>query len=414
LTIRNSQFKIESPRQILWVLTLINFFNYFDRQVIFPLFAFLKIDFALTDFELGLLGTVFMIVHAAASVPLGILADKWVRKNIISFGVIVWSIATFFSGLVNNFHQLLAARSIVGIGEAAYGPAATSLLADKFHEDKRAHVNSIFHLGMFAGGTLGMILAGVLGTHLGWRICFFIVGIPGFILAIISWNIFEKKQKHEFHVDIEKQTIYSMFKIKEYVMVLIGGIFLTFTSGSIISWITVFIVRYHNFSVQDASIYLGSIVLVAGLAGIYFGGKFADKYYKKGKPRSFLISIGFIVATPLLFVIATTSSKALLLVSLTLSTFFMAWYYGPIVALIQDIVPFHLKASAYAFYIFFVHLLGDTMAPSIIGKLSDISDLRTAFYLPIATNLIGALFFVITTRIMKKKAMGNEQLALNN
>lgn len=403
MTIRNSKYKIDSPSKILWLLTLINFLNYFDRQVIFPLFAFLKTDFGLSDFELGLLGTVFMIVHAIASVPLGILADKWIRKNIISFGVIVWSIATFFSGLVNNFHQLLAARSIVGIGEAAYGPSATSLLADKFHESKRAYVNSIFHLGMFAGGTLGMILAGVIGTHLGWRICFFIVGIPGFILAVISWKIAEKKQKHEFHLDIEKETIFSMFKIKEYALVLIGGIFLTFTSGSIISWITVFIVRYHNFSVQDASLYIGSIVLITGLAGIFFGGKYADKFYKKGIPRSFILSIGFIIATPLLIVIVLTSSKVLLLISLTLATFCMSWYYGPIVALIQDIVPFHLKASAYAFYIFFVHLLGDTGAPSIIGKLSDMSDLRTAFYLPITTNFIGALFFVMVTLIMKKK-----------
>jgi MFS transporter, Spinster family, sphingosine-1-phosphate transporter len=409
LTIRNPQFKIESPGQILWVLTLINFLNYFDRQVIFPLFTFLKTDFGLSDFELGLLGTVFMIVHAIASVPLGILADKWIRKNIISFGVIVWSVATFFSGLVSNFHQLLAARSIVGIGEAAYGPSATSLLADKFPEDKRAHVNSIFHLGMFAGGTLGMILAGVLGTHLGWRICFFIVGVPGFILAVISWRIAEKKQEHTFHVDIERATIFSMFKIKEYVMVLLGGIFLTFTSGSIISWITVFIVRYHNFSVQDASLYLGSIVLVTGLAGIYFGGRYADKFYKKGMPRSFMLSIGFLIATPLLVVVALTSSKVLLLISLTLATFCMSWYYGPIVALIQDIVPFHLKASAYAFYIFFVHLLGDTMAPSIIGKLSDMSNLRTAFLFPIATNFIGAVFFVIVTVIMKKKIL-NRQL----
>lgn len=385
------------------MLTLINFFNYFDRQVIFPLFAFLKVDFTLSDFELGLLGTVFMIVHSAASVPLGIMADRWIRKRIISFGVLVWSVATFISGLVQNFHQLLAARSIVGIGEAAYGPSATSLLADKFPEEKRAAVNSTFHLGMFAGGTLGMILAGVIGTYLGWRICFFIVGVPGFILALLSLRISEQKQPHHFRVHIERSSINSIFKSAPYVVMLAGGVLLTFTSGSIISWITVFIVRYHHLSVADASIYIGSIVLIAGLAGIITGGHLADKLYLKGTPRSFIISIGFIIATPLLIIIANTSSAVILLVSMFAATFFMAWYYGPVVALIQDIVPSDLKATAYAFYLFFIHLLGDTISPSVMGKISDISSLRTAFYIPIATNFLGALLFLLTTKLLKNK-----------
>lgn len=384
-------------------MTLINFFNYFDRQVIFPLFAFLKLDFTLSDFQLGLLGTVFMIVHSITSVPLGILADKSVRKNIISFGVILWSIATFFSGLVQNFHQLLAARSFVGIGEAAYGPSATSLLADKFPEEKRAKVNSIFHLGMFAGGTLGMILAGVIGTFLGWRICFFIVGVPGIVLALMSWFIREEKQPHMVHVEMERKSVNSIFKIPSYIVMLIGGILLTFTSGSIISWITVFIVRYHNLTVSEASVSLGSIILVAGLSGIYSGGYFADKLYAKGIPRSFIIGIGFLLSTPLLLLIVNTGSIVLLIISLTIGTYFMAWYYGPVVALIQDIVPSSLKGSAYAFYLFFVHLLGDTISPSVIGKLSDAQNLRYALHLPIITNLLGGLCFLLCTRMMKNK-----------
>ncbi len=344
-----------------------------------------------------------MIVHSLATVPLGILADRWIRKRIIAYGVLLWSISTFISGFVQNFHQLLAARSAVGVGEAAYGPSATSLLADKFPEEKRAAVNSTFHLGMFAGGTLGMILAGVLGTYFGWRVCFFIVGVPGFILALLSLKISEPKQPHGFHVQIEKKSVYSIFKLPPYLTMLAGGILLTFTSGSIISWITVFIVRYHNFTVAEASVSIGSIVLVAGLAGIYTGGYLADKFYVKGYPRSFIISIGFLIATPLLLVIVSTTVPAILLIAMFAGTFFMAWYYGPVVALIQDIVPFNLKATAYAFYIFFVHLLGDTLSPSVIGSISDSSSLRSALYLPIATNFLGALFFLLTTKLMKNK-----------
>jgi MFS family permease len=352
-----------------------------------------------------------MIVHSAASVPLGILADRWIRKNIISLGVILWSAATFLSGLVQNFHQLLAARSIVGIGEAAYGPSATSLLADRFPEEKRARINSIFHLGMFAGGTLGMILAGVIGTYLGWRVCFFIVGVPGFVLALLSWKIDERREPHEFHVIIEKKSIYSIFKLPPYITMLIGGVLLTFTSGSIISWITVFIVRYHSFTVAEASVSIGSIVLIAGLGGIFMGGFLADRLFVKGFPRSVIISLGFLVATPLLLLIINTKTGWLLLTSMFLATFFMAWYYGPVVALIQDIVPSNLKATAYAFYLFFVHLLGDAFSPSVIGRISDASSLQTALYLPIATNLLGAMFFLLTTKLMKSfKKLKSERI----
>lgn len=342
-----------------------------------------------------------MVIHSVTSVPLGILADRWIRKNIISLGVLLWSVATFFSGLVRNYHQLLIARSIVGIGEAAYAPSATSLLSDQFPEEERAGVISKFNLGMFAGGTLGMMLAGVLGTYFGWRICFFIVGLPGFILALLSWTISEKKQPHHLDIHIERESIHSIFKSLPYIMILTGGVLLTFTSGSIISWITIFMVRYHNFTVSEASLSLGSIVLVAGLAGIYFGGFLADKFYRRGIPRSFVIGIGFLAATPLLLIIINVESSWALIASLIAGTFFMAWYYGPVVALIQDIVPSHLKATAYAYYLFFAHLLGDTLSPSIIGKISDVSSLKTAFYLPIITNLLGALCFLITTRIIK-------------
>ncbi|HEY3251432.1 MAG TPA: MFS transporter, partial [Ignavibacteria bacterium] len=161
----------------------------------------MKADFSLSDFQLGLIGTVFMMVHATGSVPLGILADKWIRKNIIAIGVSIWSVATFFTGLSYSFIQLLITRGIVGIGEASYAPSATSLIADNFPKEKRAKASSIFHLGMFFGGTLGMVLSGLISIHFGWRACFFIVAIPGLILVYFVLKINEVK--HEHHITDE-------------------------------------------------------------------------------------------------------------------------------------------------------------------------------------------------------------------
>jgi MFS family permease len=395
---------IESPSKILLVLTLIEFINYFDRQVVFPLFSFLKADFGLSDFELGLIGTVFMIIHASFSVPLGILADKWVRKNIIAAGVAIWSVATFFTGLVQNFAQLLVTRAAVGIGEASYAPAATSLIADNFPIEKRARASSIFHLGMFLGGTLGMIMAGVIGSHLGWRACFFIVAIPGIILAFSAIRIKEVKHSHKNTQEVNKKNILQLFKTPAYIMTLISGIMLTFTSSAIISWMTQFFIRFHNYSVNEASLTIGIAVVVGGPLGIYSGGYFSDLLYNKyKKPRSLAMAFAFLAATPLIYITLTTQNEILLIITLVLATYLMTFYYGPMVALIQDIVPGSLKATAFALYLFVVHLVGSTPAPALIGKVSDATDLQTALFLVVISNFLGGLLLLITSGVIMRK-----------
>jgi MFS family permease len=368
------------------------------------LFSFLKEDFTLSDFQLGLVGTVFMIVHASFSVPLGILADKWIRKRIIAIGVSIWSVATFCTGLVQNFTQLLTARGFVGIGEASYAPSATSLIADNYPRERRAKAISLFHLGMFFGGTLGMVLSGILGTHLGWRACFFIVAIPGIILALSALRIKETKHEHHNVDEVNFKNILQLFKTPSYIVTLAAGVMLTFTSSAIISWMTQFFIRYHNYTVDQASITIGLAVLIGGPPGIYTGGHISDYLFTKyNLPRSASMAFAFLLATPLMYITITTQNETLMLVSLVIATFLMTWYYGPMVALIQDIVPHSLKATAFAFYLFVAHMLGSTPAPALIGKVSDLYNLQTACYLMVATNFMGSVFLFITTKLMLNK-----------
>lgn len=344
-----------------------------------------------------------MIVHATASVPLGILSDKWIRKKIISIGISIWSVATFCSGLANNFFQLLITRGIVGIGEASYVPAATSLIADNFPESKRGKASSVFHLGMFTGGALGMILAGVIGTHLGWRACFFIVALPGIILAYTILKIKEDKPHEHLTSQVNAKNIFSLFKNKAYLLTLCGGTLLTFTSSAIIAWVSQFFIRYHNYSVQDASLTIGMVVLIAGPLGIYSGGYFSDYLFNKfNAPRSVVIAFAFILSSPIMYLTLVTSNETIMLISLFIATYLMTWYYGPMVALIQDIVSPFLKATAFALYLLFVHLIGSTPAPALIGKVSDFTDLRTSMFITVATNFLGGILFLFTTLYLRK------------
>ena len=187
-----------NQKVMLWVLTLINLLNYLDRQVIFPLFGHLKVEFGLTDFHLGILGTMFLLVQSLATFPLGILADKVSRKLIIGVGVAVWSAATFASGLAGSFKGLLGIRSVVGVGEASYGPAAVSMITDNFPEESTSQVQGIFSIGMLVGGTLGAIIGGLVAFYFNdWRIAFFIVSIPGFILACSVLFFKDKRGVHD-------------------------------------------------------------------------------------------------------------------------------------------------------------------------------------------------------------------------
>ena len=169
----------------LGLLALVNLLNYIDRNVIYALFEPIKHDLALTDSQLGWLGSAYIFVFSVSALPFGVLSDLRSRRAVIAGGVTVWSAFTFLSGLVNSFGQLFTCRAIVGVGEAAYGPAAASLVADYFPARGRAVAMGILSSGIALGGVLGLLLGGALEGTYGWRVAFMTVGVPGFICAVL-------------------------------------------------------------------------------------------------------------------------------------------------------------------------------------------------------------------------------------
>jgi MFS family permease len=169
----------------LGLLALINLLNYIDRNVIYALFEPIKRDLALTDSQLGWLGSAYIFVFSVAALPVGVLSDLRSRRAVIAGGVSVWSAFTFLSGLVNSFGQLFTCRALVGVGEAAYGPAAASLVADYFPARGRAVAMGILSSGIALGGVLGLLLGAHFEGLYGWRVAFMTVGVPGFMLAVL-------------------------------------------------------------------------------------------------------------------------------------------------------------------------------------------------------------------------------------
>lgn len=168
------------------LLAFINLLNYLDRNVIFALFEPIKADLGLTDTQLGWLGSAYILVFSISALPFGVMSDLRSRRAVITFGVAFWSVFTMLSGLVRSFAQLFTFRAAVGIGEAAYGPASTSMVADYYPGKRRAFAMGIYSSGVALGGVLGIYLGGVLQAAYGWRVAFMAVGVPGFLCALLA------------------------------------------------------------------------------------------------------------------------------------------------------------------------------------------------------------------------------------
>src|SRR3989440_7313756 len=178
-------------RYVLAVMVGINFLNYLDRYILPAVATKIQGEFHLTDAQLGLLQSAFLLVYAVATIPFGIWADRGVRKTVIGIGVTIWSLATLFTGLAHNYVQLFAARAVLGVGEASYYPAGTALLGDYFKKEGRGRAMSIWAAGTAVGIAVGFAGGGIMASRLGWRGAFYLTAVPGLIFPILAFGLRE-------------------------------------------------------------------------------------------------------------------------------------------------------------------------------------------------------------------------------
>ena len=192
---------------VLVVLVLVYMFNFIDRQILSILNEHIRADLGVTDAQMGFLfGTAFAVFYAIFGIPLSRLADMWVRKSIISVGLLFWSLMTALSGLSRGFGTLATFRIGVGVGESSASPAAFSMLGDYFPPRLRATAVAIYSSGVYIGAGVGMLIGGQIVDRwdrsfpvradapfglAGWQAAFFAVGLPGLLMALWVWSLRE-------------------------------------------------------------------------------------------------------------------------------------------------------------------------------------------------------------------------------
>lgn len=375
----------------LAVLTLINLVNYLDRFVVSSLVESLRKAFDATDTQLSLLGPGFIIVYMLASPVFGALGDRGSRTRLIALGVAVWSAATVAAGFVGSFVMLFIARALVGVGEAAYGTISPSLLADYFPRSLRGRVFSIFYAAIPIGSALGYILGGFVDAHLGWRAAFFIAGGPGLLLAFWCLRLVdpprgaqdfdESSAPTETHNITARpaegktllQTYAGLLKNGAYTLTVLGYAAYTFALGALAFWMPAFLERARGVDHQDASVQFGAIVVVTGFVGTFAGGWVGDALLKKTKQAYLWLSgVATLLAFPLAIVALQAASPSVYLPAVVVAEVLMFASTGPINSAIVNLVAPSERATAVAFHIFAIHVLGDVPSPVIVGKLSDL------------------------------------------
>ena len=403
---KNSIALSSSQLRLLAELALINFVYLAARQVFVPLIPLLRDHLHATDAQLGSLQTWLLIVLALASMPFGYFADRVSRKFIIAIGIFFWSAATIAGGLVSSFAFFLIARSMVGLGEAAYAPAAQSMISGAFPEERRAFAQAIFATGMLLGGASGHALGGIIGLRYGWQAAFFIVGLAGALPGLALCGVEEPPRGPRSEV----VPISRLLSVPAFLAMIAAGICITFSSVSILTWGTDFAVNYKDFTLREAAVPLPFIGLLSAGLGVLTGGAVADRLHRTyASGRIMAIAVAFLLAAPFLLLAIQSEEKPIVLASMFAAGFFMAWYHGPVTAVLHDMMPRRAHATSVGVYMFATQLIGG-MGPHVVGKNSDLRDLQLGLQIAVAVMVCGALLMLLVIHFIRRDGMKHPAL----
>ncbi len=342
----------------LILLAAINLTNFFDRLIIGAVAEPIRHEFSLSDTSLGLLATAFTLVYAIIGVPFGRLADKFSRKKIIAGGVFVWSFLTAASGFAQNYAQIFAIRIGVGVGEASFAPAATSLIGDLFPPEKRARAMSIFMLGLPIGIAMSFFISGSVARAYGWRAAFFVAGIPGLALAAAALFIKSPVISRTNETETPNSTgspYRQILSSKTLRWIIVSGAIHNFSLYALSSFLTPYLMRYFELDIRNANIAAMVINGFLTLPGLLLGGYLGDLVKTKRKNGALLLVTFTSLASAPFFLIAVVSGRGsmnLFLVSMGIGFMLMYFYYAIVYSTIQDIMPSNLPRNSYV-YIFY-------------------------------------------------------------
>lgn len=379
------------------ILTVAFTFSYIDRQILGVMVEPIRRDLNITDTQFSYLqGAAFAIAFTIFTVPAGWLTDRVSRSRLMAGGVFVWSMMTALSGIAQNFLQMFGARAAVGMGEATITPAANSILADYFPRDKLAAPIAFFAASPFIGVGLSFMLGGPLveylegqppveialvGSIYSWQLVFFIVGLPGVLVALLVLLLREPTRRGLLagseagpaKVPAAEIFRFLLTRRKFFVLLMIGFMGLSIQGYALFAWVTSLFVRVHEMSRGDATLIYGAIALVVGVGGSIFGGFQASRLMQQGRADATLrlVMYASIIVTPLAVTMSLVPQAWLAFVLLVPITVCMAMPPGLVYTALQVITPNELRGQVLAAYLLITNFVAFLFAPLVVALLTE-------------------------------------------
>ncbi|MGB7549536.1 MAG: MFS transporter [Terracidiphilus sp.] len=352
----------------------LNLLNYIDRYILPGAQPLIQREFHSTDQQMGALTTALFVTYMLVAPLTGWLGDHFRRKPLIIAGAILWSLATLATAWVHDYRTLFIRHALVGVGEATFGIFAPAVLADFYPERERNRILSIFYLAIPVGAALGYVAGGKLGTLWGWREPFFLCAIPGLaVAALYAWLGREPERGASDHIQptLNRTTFRGLFANPAYLSATFGLAALTFAMGGISAWVPTFLHRSAGLTVANASLAVGAITVIDGIAGTLAGGWIAQRWLRTNHRALYLLSFWSVALTLPCGALVFFGPPGWEVPSLFAAEFFLFLNTGPLNAAIVNAVSAPVRATAISLNLFFIHFFGDTFSPTIIGAISD-------------------------------------------
>jgi len=405
---------------LLTLLTLLYALAYMDRSVMGVVVEPMKADLGLSDAQVGFLQTLFMISVGVLLVPLGILVDRWSRRKAVALMTVIWSAATFFTGLAHRFSTLVLARFLTASGEAGFAPGGVAWLSLTFPESARSRVLGVFNAGIPLGGALGVVLGGMIVAKTGdWRAPFFWFALVGIPLGILAFFLPDYKTVSEAGPKKspreQLREILGLFKIRSYTLAGLGFALWIFIIFAVPAWLPALLMREYGIDAGQAGKILG-LIFVMGVVGAPLGGVLSDRWQKKSsKGRYYFVAVAifFGMLSKILLLSMIGSDLKVIAVVGMIDGVLVGMSAPAFYSITQDVAPPKHRATALAIGGNMVFIMGGAWGPVVVGALSDFwggsaQSLRHALLAVMPAALVAIIIFLIGSKYYPSDCEGVE------
>ncbi|HVF16998.1 MAG TPA: MFS transporter, partial [Steroidobacteraceae bacterium] len=372
---------------VVWLLFVVYVLNFVDRQILTILVEPIRKEFNFSDTQMGLLGGfAFAVVYSVLGIPIARIADRKNRVTIISIALFVWSFFTVLTGRAHSFAQLFAARVAVGIGEAGCTPPAYSIIGDYFEKKRRTTAIAIYSMGIYGGVFVGYLVGAQVAQEYGWRMAFYVVGLPGIVLAIIV-KLTLREPPRGFAEGVltattpppVREVLSKLLTKATFWHLSLATALHAFVGYGVNGFHPSFLIRTHGLTVGEAGTVLALVSAISGVGGTWFGGWLADKLSQSRSEVRWQLwtpGIATLLNVPAAILAYTLADKNMVIATMFVSLVFGVMYLGPSYATMQRLVDIRERALGSAVLLLIVNLIGLGLGPTLVGVVSDVINNR--------------------------------------